>query len=87
MAAFIAARLLSSGSKPDQPRCPRCGHVLQPDAPTGPQLCIVLAVIGVFVWLIITAFSWLGAYDQSLTLLQVLQDQWHWLVGLTHRIW
>jgi hypothetical protein len=95
MAAINAMRMAQQNSAyQPTPKCPHCGHDLPGWSPPcedefGFFDCVILVAVSVGIiavcsWGLITATSW-GDSDQ--TLVQVLVGQWHWFVGLLHRIW
>ena len=50
---------------------------------------LILLCAGLLIWAVCTLLSWAdpGILEPKRTLVQVLLDQWRWLMDLLHRIW
>lgn len=72
----------------DPPRCPYCHRILPPGNHEG--LKVVSVVIGgasFFMWLMLTFLLWALPMSGQPTLVQVVQDEAHFVVSLLHRIY
>lgn len=93
LAATNAARSINRhGHGEGLPRCPKCGQVIGGDGLSKrEEIWIVLcatAIVIVLFWIIVTLIAWMDPYpDKSITLMQVIKNQWHWLFDLLHRVW
>jgi hypothetical protein len=74
------------------PRCPHCGGELRGweppashwyDTEWGAWLTVIL-LVGSAGWLVVTGCMWMGGGQ---TLVEVIREQWRWLMDLLHRIW
>ncbi len=51
------------------------------------QALLGIAFLLVVLWAFITFLQWISPLNETITLVQVIQNQGKWLVGLSKRIW
>jgi hypothetical protein len=67
-------------------QCP-CHRSTWQDSPWFILPCIVFGTLFIL-WLTFTIYEWADQLSTPpKTLIQILADDWHWLISLMHRIW